>query len=97
MEINSRQRAYLRSLASGLDPIVHIGKGGINANIIKQTDDALKARELVKGTVQQNSETSAKEACEELCRQTGAQPVQCIGRKFVLYRESENNKQIQLS
>ena len=96
MEINSRQRAYLRSLANDIEPVVHIGKGGISPNLVKQVDDVLEARELVKGTIQQNSDADAKEACEELCRLTGAVPVQCIGRKFVLYRESVNNKRIEL-
>ena len=51
MELSSKQRAYLRSLSNDLDVIVHIGKDGIGDNLVKQADDALEARELIKGKV----------------------------------------------
>jgi RNA-binding protein len=94
MMITSKERAYLRSLANDIQPIIHLGKEGISGNLIKQVDDALEARELVKATVQQNSEYDARTACEELAKATNAEPVQCIGRKFVLYRASKNNPRI---
>ena len=96
MELSSKQRAYLRSLANDQPPIVHIGKEGIGPNLIKQTWDALEARELIKGAVQPGAPVTAKEAMEELCRQTGAEPVQQIGRRFVLYRPSRENPRIVL-
>ena len=92
--LTSKQRATLRSLANTLEPILYIGKEGISANTIKEADDALEARELIKCVVQQNCEWSAKEALEELAKKTNADTVQSIGRRFVLYRESRENKRI---
>ena len=92
MELTSKQRAQLRGLANTIDTIIHIGKDGIGENLVKQTDDALEARELIKGTVQQNCDLSAKEALEALCEMVHAEPVQCIGRRFVLYRRSRQPK-----
>jgi RNA-binding protein len=99
MELNSRQRAQLRALANGIDTIVHIGKDGLGDNLIKQTDDALEARELIKGRVLENSMLSPREAAGELSRVTRSEVVQVIGTKFVLYREShskEKDKRIKL-
>lgn len=92
--MNSSQRAYLRSLANSIEPIIHIGKQGITEGIIAQADEALNAREIIKGTVQQNAELTAKEAVQKLCASLKAESVQAIGRKFVLYRESKENKKI---
>lgn len=94
--LSSAQRAKLRSMASTMEPIVHVGKEGIGPNLIKQVDDALEARELIKGTVLQNSEYTAKEALAELAEAVNAQAVQSIGRKFVLYRPSQKNPKIEL-
>ena len=55
MELTSKQRAQLRGIAAGEDTIIHIGKDGISENLIKQVNDALEARELVKGRVLENS------------------------------------------
>ena len=88
MELTSKQRAQLRGMANSLDTIVHIGKDGISENLVKQTSEALEARELVKCRVLENSMLTAKEACEELARLSRSEPVQVIGTKFVLYRES---------
>ena len=88
MELTSKQRAQLRGMAATMDTILHVGKDGIGDNLVKQANDALEARELIKGTVQQNCEFSAKEALELLCEKVHAEPVQCIGRRFVLYRRS---------
>ena len=97
--INSRQRAQLRGLANSLDVIVHIGKGGISENLTAQVNDALEARELIKGKVLDNSLFTAREARGELCRLCGADPVQTIGSCFVIYREShtiDKEKRIRL-
>lgn len=88
MELTSKQRAQLRGLANSLDPIVIIGKEGIGENLVKQADDALEARELIKCRVLENSMLTAKEACQELAQLTRSESVQVIGTKFVLYRES---------
>ena len=95
--MTSKQRAYLRGLANTMEPIVHVGKDGVNDNMIKQLSDALEARELVKGTVLQNSPVTAREAIAELCEGTGAEPVQCIGSRFVVYRAREKDPKIILS
>ena len=92
MELNSRQRAQLRGLANSIDTIIHIGKDGIGENLIKQANDALEARELIKGKVLENSMLTAREGAEELARATRSQVVQVIGTKFVLYRETHRSK-----
>lgn len=86
MELTSKQRAQLRSLASTLDTIIHIGKDGISDNLVKQADDALEARELIKGKVLENSMLTAREAAEELAVAARCEVVQVIGSRFVLYR-----------
>ena len=100
MELTSKQRAQLRSLANSLDTILQIGKDGIGENLIKQADDALEARELIKGRVLDNNiDYDARAAAEELARATRSEVVQVIGTKFVLYRESHSKpreKRIQL-
>ena len=88
MELSSKQRAYLRSLSNDLDVIVHIGKDGIGDNLVKQANDALEARELIKCRVLENSMLTAREACDELSALTRSEQVQVIGTKFVLYRPS---------
>ena len=82
--ITSKQRAYLRSMANQTEPIVYVGKAGITDNLIEQVSDALVARELIKGSVQENCPLSAKEALRQLCEVVRAEPVQAIGRKFGL-------------
>ncbi len=86
--LTGKQRARLRSLANGLETIVLIGKGGITENVAAQADEALRARELIKCRVLENSRLSAKEACRELAERTGAEGVQAIGSRFVLYRRN---------
>lgn len=86
MELTSKQRAQLRGMASTLDTIVHVGKDGIGDNLVKQVNDALEARELIKGRVLENSMYTAREAAEELRVKARCEVVQVIGSKFVLYR-----------
>lgn len=94
--MTSKQRAYLRSMANTMDPIVHVGKDGVNDNLVKQVWDALEARELIKGTVLQNAPVNAREAVTEICARTHAEPVQCIGNKFVIYRAASEDPRIVL-
>ena len=90
-DLTSKQRAQLRGLANDLDAIVHIGKDGIGPNLVKQGDDALEARELIKGRVLENNlDYDARTAAEALARATRSQVVQVIGTKFVLYRETHS-------
>ena len=94
--MTSKQRAYLRGLANPMEPILHVGKDGVNENMIKQLDDALEARELIKGTVLQNCPLSAREAIAALCEGVQAEPVQCIGNRFVIYRARKEDPKIVL-
>ncbi len=94
--LTGKQRSYLRSLANTVQPIFQVGKGGVGENMIKQFNDALEARELVKATVLKNALSDTREICEEIANQTGAEIVQVIGSKFVLYRESRENRVIEL-
>ena len=98
-DLTSKQRAQLRGLANSIDTILHVGKDGIGDNLVKQADDALEARELIKGKVLENSLMSAREAAEALAPLTRSEVVQDIGTKYVLYRESHSKpreKRIQL-
>lgn len=94
--ISSKQRSYLRSLANNIEPVLIVGKGGIDENVVKQADDVLEARELIKVSVLKNSPLSAREACNSLCEVTGSEPVQVIGNKFVIYRRSKEKPAIEL-
>ena len=94
--ITGKQRSYLKGLAHNIEPIFQIGKNGITDNFIKQVDEALEARELIKIKVLNNSLLDPKDTANELAKETGAEFVQSIGHKFVLYRESVENKKIQL-
>ncbi len=94
--MTGKQRAYLRGLANTLDAKYQIGKNGIEQNFIKTIDDALEANELIKVHVLETAFMDAREACEEVCESVGAYPVQCIGSKFVIYRESKSNKDIDI-
>lgn len=86
--MTSKQRATLRSYAMDLSPIFNIGKGGINDNMIADIISALEAHELIKLSVLRSSEFSAKEIVNDLAAATGAEPVQVIGSKIVLYKRS---------
>ena len=94
--LTSKQRAYLRGLAAKEDTILQIGKDGITENTAAAMSDALRARELVKGRVLENSLLSAREACAVLSERCRAEQVQVIGSKFVLYKRNETNPRIEL-
>ncbi len=89
--MTSKERAYLKSLAANVLALYQIGKDGISDNVIKSTDAALAARELIKVHVLENSMLDVREAADELARATGAQVVIVMGSKFVLYKRSEKN------
>ncbi len=94
--LNSRQRAQLRGLANSMETILQVGKSGVTENTLKQVSDALEARELIKLRTLETCPISSREAAEEIAEKTGADVVQVIGTRFVLYRESKDNKQIKL-
>ncbi len=92
--MTGKQRAKLRAMANTIETILYIGKEGVTENTVKECYDALEARELIKGCVQQGAPLSAREALTELCEKTGAEPIQQIGRRFVMYRPSRENPRI---
>ncbi|MDK0982101.1 ribosome assembly RNA-binding protein YhbY [Clostridium perfringens] len=94
--ITTKQRAYLRGLGAKLTPIFQIGKNGIEDNFLKQVDDALEAREILKINVLENSGLETREASNFICERLGCEGVQSIGNKIVLYRVSKNNPKIEL-
>ncbi len=94
--LTGKQKRYLRSLAHHLNPIFQVGKGGVNDNMIKQIADALEARELIKVSVLQNCEFDKETVAENLVKGTKAELVQIIGNTIVLYKESKENKKIEL-
>ena len=94
--LTSKQRANLRSLSNDMPAIIQVGKGGIAENLLITVSDALEARELIKLNVLENSGYTAKEAANEIAEAIGADVVSVVGKKFVLYRESVNNKKIEL-
>ena len=96
MAITSKQRAQLRGLAMQQDTIIQVGKGGVTEAVIDSVSAALKARELVKGRVLENSMLTAREACDALAQACRAEQVQVIGTKFVLYKRNEKEPKIVL-
>lgn len=94
--LTSKQRAFLRSLGNELEPIIQVGKGGISDNLIQQVDDALGARELVKGRILKNAAEDVRDAAEYLAEATDAEVVQVIGNIFLLYRQRTEEPRIEL-
>ncbi len=94
--ITTKQRAKLRAIANGIETIFQVGKGGINETFAAQVDDALRAREIVKIKVLENSLYTAREAAGQLSEMTGADVVQVIGNRFVLYKRNEKEPVISL-
>lgn len=94
--ITSKQRSYLKSLAHELEPVVYIGKNDVTENVISEIDNLLEHRELVKVKMQESCSLNPKTTANEIADRLGAEFVQAIGRRFVLYRESKDNKTIVL-
>ena len=87
--LTSKERAELRAKANPLDTTLIVGKGGVTEQVIGQAEILLDAKELVKGKVLETAMTTPREACDAVCRATGADGVQIVGTKFVIYRKSE--------
>ena len=95
--LTSKQRAYLRSLAVNEDTILMMGKTGMSPELVKQADDALEKRELIKGRVlPESSPMTSREAAEAIAQETGSDVVQVIGSRFVLYRKKKKDPKIVL-
>lgn len=94
--MTSKQRAYLRGLANSLEPIFQIGKGGLSDNLIKQLDDALEARELIKITVLNTAPDDVKSLGNDIANSTASCLVQTVGNKITLYRAKKKDSKIVL-
>ena len=90
--MTSKQRAYLKSLAMTMDPILQLGKGSITPEFTASVQEALQARELIKINVLQNCADDPRTLAEMLAERTRAQVVQVIGKKIVLYKEGKDDK-----
>lgn len=91
--ITTKQRAELRAEANGLETTLMVGKGGITENVLAEARTQLEARELVKGRVLETALLSAREVSDEICEALGADGIQCVGSKFVIYKRSEKKAQ----
>lgn len=94
--MTTKQRAYLKSLAMNIEPVFNIGKASITPDFTEGIAQVLEARELIKVSVLKNCADDPKELAQILSERTGSQIVQVIGKKIVLYKESKNNKRIEL-
>lgn len=94
--LTGKERSYLKSLANNLNPLIQVGKNGLNIGLFEQLNKLLEDHELVKITVLKNSPILASEIVEDILKNTGAEFVQQIGNKLTIYRESKENKKIVL-
>lgn len=94
--LTGKQRSYLKSLANGLDTTVYIGKNELTDSVLDEMADYLRVHEMVKVKVQDNVELAIKDVANEAAQALGAEYVQAIGRRFVLYKESDENPVIVL-
>jgi len=94
--LTGKQKRYLRSEAHHLTPIFQVGKGGVNEHMLKQIEEALEVRELLKVSILTNNEDDKDEVAKSLAKGTKSELVQLIGLTVVLYKPSKNNKKIVL-
>jgi RNA-binding protein len=92
--MTTKQRAYLKSLAMKIDPIIQIGKSSMTPSLTKAIEEALEARELIKVSVLQNCQDDPKELANTISERTKSQVVQVIGKKIVLYKEGKDDKKV---
>lgn len=94
--LTGKQRAYLRGLANDIQPIFQVGKNGVEETFLKQVDEALEKRELIKIKILENSGLKTRETSDYICSKVNAEGVQAIGSKMVLYRKAKKNPKIEL-
>ncbi|MDO4176066.1 MAG: YhbY family RNA-binding protein [Bacillota bacterium] len=90
--ITGKQRSYLKKLGQELDPVVFIGRSDLTENVVKEMDNLLESRELIKVKLQEGSSLDSKECANEAAEMLNAEFVQAIGRKFVLYRQASEKE-----
>ena len=90
--MTSKERAYLRGIAMKMEPTAQVGKNGITDTLLKQIDEQLEAREMIKVSVLQNSDLDAKAVANDIAGETNAEIVQVLGFKITLYRVSKKDK-----
>lgn len=96
MDLTSKQRAYLKSISSHIDPIFQIGKSSLTPAVAEAVDNALEKRELIKISVLKNCFDDPNELADIVAERTHSAVVQVIGKKIVLYRPSKKNPKIEL-
>lgn len=96
MQLTSKQRAFLRGRANGLEVVFQVGKGEIDENVVKSTLDCLEKRELIKMKALENSEYTSREAAEILAEKTDAAVVQVIGSIFILFKQKKKDSKFDL-
>jgi len=94
--MTSKQRAYLKSLASSLDPVFQVGKSSLTPQVTEAIGEAFNTRELIKVAVLKNCMDDPGEIAEMVAQRTHSQVVQVIGKKIVLYKPDKDNPKIQL-
>lgn len=94
--ITTKQRSFLRGMANRMDPIFQVGKNGVEDNFLKQVEEALEKRELIKIKVLENSGLTARETSDMICEAIGCEGIQAIGSKIVIYKESSKKPVIEL-
>ncbi|MFC4738188.1 ribosome assembly RNA-binding protein YhbY [Bacillus daqingensis] len=94
--LTGKQKRFLRKEAHHLKPVFQVGKGGVSANLVKQTEEALEARELIKLNILQNNAEDKEDTARQIAEGAGADIVQIIGNTIILYKESKESKQITL-
>ena len=94
--LTGKQKSYLRGLAHEMQPIIQVGKLGVNEMLVKTVADALEARELIKVSVLQNCIQDSKEVAEIISKEVNAEVVQVIGKTIVFYKASRKKKEIML-
>ena len=97
MPLTSKEKAYLRSLAHPLDPVVRIGKGGVSDSVVAETTRALESHELIKVRIEADDAASRKSLAIDLAEKAGAEVAGTVGKIAMLYRPREENPTIKFA
>lgn len=94
--MTSKERSFLKKIANSEKAIIQIGKAAVTPEVVIAIDEALEKREIIKITILDNCTEDLKEIANKISERTHSEIVMLIGRKIVLYRESKENKKIDL-